>query len=259
MTYLSDKLRARRRYQYYALLFVVLASLSYFWPAVRTTLYPYLEGVVAVSGDSKNVLVRIPANIATYFTSRKDLESRNKALSRTIEHLENELAETKAMLGEQETKVGSGIPSAALSAYPLMSDVTTIYDSLILSKGFKDGVAEHDLVYIRGRQPVCTIIEINDQTSLCRLLTAHGEITEGVTASSSMTLYLKGDGGGAFVAEVPRDTAIAIGDSVLFKSIPSMTLGTVVDIVRNDQAVAWRVYVRGAYNPVTTSVFYINK
>jgi hypothetical protein len=261
MTYLSDRTRTRKQYRYYVAAFIVLLLITYFWPTIKSTIYPYIERFVIITGESKNAVIRIPYAIHTYFVSHKELEARNAGLLVTIANLENELAEKNAALSELGALAASGSvhPASTLTMYPLMRDITTIYSSLILSKGFKDGVVEKDLVYVQGRKPVCVVAEVYDRTSLCRLLTASGEETESITETNSVTLFLKGDGGGMFIAEVPRDMPIALGEKILLKSDPSMTLGTVADIVRNDQAVAWRVYVRGAYNPVTSSVFYVNK
>ena len=92
---------------------------------------------------------------------------------------------------------------------------------------------------------------------VCRLLSASGTEIEGV--ASSTTLFLKGAGGGTFTADVPRDSVVALGEQVYLKSNSTFMLGTVIDILTDDQASSLRVYVRGAYNPVTSNVFYLSK
>jgi flavin reductase (DIM6/NTAB) family NADH-FMN oxidoreductase RutF len=52
---------------------------------------------------------------------------------------------------------------------------------------------------------------------------------------------------------------VAVGDKVVMKSDHSMTLGTVVDVLHNNQDTSWHVFVRGAYNPITSSIFYLRK
>jgi len=261
MTYLSDRKRNRKQYRYYIAVFVVLAGMTYFWPHIRTSIYPHLESFIISTGTSKNAIIRTPSTIYTYFQSRRELILRASTLSLTVERLENELAEKNALLKEKELIETDGmkVGETTIAMYPLIRDLTTIYSSLILSKGFKDGIVTQDLVFIHGRKPVCIIVEVYDRTSLCKLMTSSGEVTEGVTASSTLNISLKGDGGGTFVGDVPRDTVIAQGESIFLKSDPSMILGTVSNVIRDDQAVAWRVYVRGAYNPVTSSVFYVQK
>jgi cell shape-determining protein MreC len=146
--------------------------------------------------------------------------------------------------------------------YPLMTDVTRLYSTVLLSKGFKDGVEKDAYVYVRGMQPVCVIKEVYTSTSLCELISASGIKTDVVIeggASSTIAITLLGRGGGVFLGDVARDTPVSKGDKVYLKSNPSMLLGTVVDVLNNNQDTSWRIFVNGAYNPVTSSIFYIRK
>ena len=90
---------------------------------------------------------------------------------------------------------------------------------------------------------------------------SQGEVIDGVTVSSTtpISLALKGLGGGSFVADVPRDTSVTVGSVVALKGNQTMILGTVTSIIHDDQASSWFVFVRGAYNPMTSNVFYISK
>ncbi|MFA6608799.1 MAG: hypothetical protein WCT07_02725 [Candidatus Paceibacterota bacterium] len=261
MTYLSDKSRKKKRYFNYGIYTCILIAFVYFWPSIQRGLYPFIEPTIVGYGESKSTITKIPSEIRTYFSSRSELSSQVNSLELTIEHLENELAEKNGIIKENnfiQTNEVNTSPST-LIMYPVMRDITTMYSSLLLSKGYKDGVEEKSLVYIRGRQPVCFISLVYDRTSLCKLLSAYGVSTDGVVASSSIILTLIGDGGGTFITNVARGTNISVGDTVFLASDPSMVLGNIVDINRDNQATAWRVYVRGMYNPTTSSVFYITK
>lgn len=261
MTYLSDKSRTKKRRTYYSIFAIIFLVVFYFWPALRTRLYPYVEPVLISYGKSKSAASIIPSSLRTYFSSRNELSARNAELLVAVERLENSLAEKDALLREFALagENSEHAPSATLVMYPLVRDFTSIYSSVVLSKGFKDGVEEKSLVYLRGKQPVCVITEVSDKTSLCKLLSAPGVVTEGVTASSSLILSLVGDGGGSFMADVVRDTNISVGDTIYLAHDQAMTLGTVTSITRNDQATSWRAYVRGAYSPVTSAIFYMDK
>ncbi len=266
MTYLSDRKQSKNKLKYYLFFVVVLGFLVYGWPTVRVKVYPYIEPIIFGYGSTKHAFTILPTSVQSYFTSRSSLIEKDRALELNIERLENALAEKDAVLREQELLALNGTTPApsqsTLVMYPIMRDITTLYSSIVLSKGFKDGVELKSLVYVRGRQPVCVITEIYNKTSLCTLLSASGQSVDGVTtssASSSTVLTLRGNGGGAFVADVPRDTVITIGDTILLRSDQSMTLGTVVSVTRDNQATSWHVYVRGAYNPVTSSIFYLSK
>ena len=132
---------------------------------------------------------------------------------------------------------------------------------MLLSKGFKDGLQAGMVVYVRGRQGVCVIEEVHAATARCTLLSSGGVKTEGVivNASSTEVLPLEGDGGGSFIASVPKGANISLASTVVYKADPTIKLGTVVDIQDDPQDVFMRVYIRGAYNPVSSSVFYVDK
>mgnify|MGYP003393261864 CR=1 FL=1 len=260
MTYLSDRTHKRKTYLWYLLLVILFITLVYAWPSIHKSTYTYFEKTIILFGNAKNYLFDLPSNISVFFVTREELSARSRDLLLTIEQLENKLAEKNELLKELGLLENSDdvVPKKTLIMHSLMRDFTSVYSSVVLSKGFKDGVEENGLVYIHGRQPVCIIKEVYDRTSLCELLSASGNAVEGIVASSTV-LYLKGKGGGAFVADVPKDTGISLGEVVVLKGDPSMILGTVVNIVHNDQASSLYLYVRGGYSPVTSTVFYMSK
>lgn len=264
MTYLSGKTKKRKQfiqYIFYILFFIVVV----FWVSIKNSTYSVFEPVVLGYSSIKNDFKSIPNFFSTYTTSHKTLVEKNKALEITIENLENEIAEKDGKLKEfglitSNTLVE--VSPSTLVMYPLMTDITKIYSTILLSKGFKDGVEKDAYVYVRGLQPVCIIRTVDTSTSLCELLSAGGVVTDAVIDTSSSTaiaLTLVGRGGGSFVGDVARDTPVVIGDKVFLKSDQSMSLGTVVDILHNNQDTSWHVFVRGAYNPITSSIFYLHK
>ena len=259
MTYLSDKKRNQKKYYYYVIVFFIVLSIIYMWPSFRVRVYPYFENTLISYFYTKSNFSNIVLSIHTYFISRTDLENRNASLSVTIERLENELAEKEATIKENSSiyESKSSGESSTLILYPIMQDITHLYSTIIFSKGFKDGVEEQKIVYIRGRQAVCAITEVYDKTSLCTLFSASSQKLDGV--ASSTTLFLQGGGGGTFVAEVEKDADISVGEVVYLKSNQTFSLGKVTKIIRDDQLSSWYVYVQGAYNPVTSNIFYINK
>jgi len=143
--------------------------------------------------------------------------------------------------------------------YPLAQDITKLYSTLLLSKGFKDGLGTGTTVYVRGRQAVCVIEELHASTSLCKLLSFYGSQVDGVTSSTKQNISLTGDGGGNYVALVPKESNFSIGETIMYKSDQTMKLGTIADIKNDPQDIFVRVYIRGAYNPLTSSIFYVDK
>lgn len=265
MTYLSGKTQKRNKFLRYFLYVSLFLFIFIFWSTIKSKLYPIFEPVVIKYSSAREVIGGIPNFFSTYISSRKKLIQKDKALEVTIENLENQIAEKNAKLKELDIVVsefGDSSPSSTIILYPVMTDVTKLYSTMLLSKGYKDGVEKDMYVYVRGLQPVCIIKEVYTSTSLCELLSSRSVSTEVViesSSSSSISLNLVGRGGGSFLGDAARDTPISIGDKVFLKSDPSMKLGTVVDVIHNNQDTSWRVFVRGEFNPVTSSIFYIRK
>lgn len=260
MKYLSGRSRDRHKYWNITLALAAFGLFVYFWPAFRAAFYPEIEPIIRGYGTSKVVAALVPSSVASYFSSHKTLADKNKALELDIERLENLVAEKDAQVREI-----SAVSSAHVSPtqfpiivlYPIAEDITKIYSTILLSKGYKDGVEERSLVYVRGLQPVCEIVEVYDRTSLCELLSKGNRVTEAVTSSSGIMLSLSGTGGGSFMAEAPKGAEISIGEDVYLRSDQSHKLGTVIAIKDDEQSTGAKIYVRGAYNPVHSSVFYL--
>lgn len=261
MTYLSGKNNTRKKYTKYALLGVIFLAIVFFWLFIKKNMYSVLEPAVGTYGSTRKTLSGIPEFFGVYLTTHKEFARRNEELEARIETLENQLALKDSIIRENSYLVDASSTSessknAAIVMYPLVQDVTHLYSTIILSKGFKDGVTVGGMVYIRGYQAVCVIEEVYTSTSRCKLLTASGVTTEGVTSSSSITLPLIGRGG-HYLANVARDTPVSIGEKVYLRSNQQMVLGIVKQVLDNNQDTSWHVFVEGAYNPVTTSVFYV--
>lgn len=262
MTYLSGKADQRRRKVKYAVFAVLLLVLVLFWAFFKRTLYPAVQPGVIAYANVKTSFDIFPEFMRTYLTSHKKLVEEQNNLEKEVEHLENQLAEKEGIIKEQALHItGStteGRTTPPLVLYPLMQDSLKLYSTILLSKGFEDGVEVGDLVFVRGRQVACAIKEVYTSSSLCLLLTSSGVVTEGVTSSSSITLSLSGRGG-HYIANVVRDTPIAVGEKIYLRSDPSMILGEVIEVSNNNQDTSWHIFVRGAYNPVTSSIFYVQQ
>ncbi len=249
MKYHSDRRSFISRYALKGICAGVLLGSIFFWDTARSALYTVIEKPLVFLSSAANVVGSGGGSVRTMFTDKKEYEARIHELEATIELLENEITYQPAP-PETDHKV--------LSMNMIIKDVTGLYGSLLLSKGFVDGVEEGSLVYIRGKQAVCRITDVHSKTSLCVLL-SHEKEVPAMTASSSIMLLLQGDGGGSFTATLPKGSPITIGEQVLLRERTEYTLGTVVDIRDEVEDVFTRVYVRGAYNPLTSALFYLDK
>jgi cell shape-determining protein MreC len=258
MTYLSGRSRSRKKYVYMILGFVALIIFVYFWPSIRSFVYPIIEPLARGYKSVKTTSSVLPSSLSTYFSSRSMLGKRNADLENSIERLENQLAQKDALLREQGVMREAGSStSPVIVMYPIAEDITKLYSTILLSRGYKDGLVKGGLAYIRGMQPVCEIVEVYTTTSLCELLSKGERVTEGVT-QGGVTLTLLGQGGGNFTADLPKATDLLVGEEVYLRSNPSFKLGTVVSVKEDEQGGIEKAYVRGSYNPVTSQVFYMD-
>lgn len=261
MTYLSGKVQKKNSYMKYALYISVFLLIVIFWVPIKKYSYTFFEPIALRLGFTKQSLVIFPEFFGTYLVSHKTLFEKNKNLELEVKRLENALADSDAELREHILENGFPLGSTTpkiqpLVLYPMMQDITKLYSTILLSKGFKDGVDIGDTVYVRGNQAACTVKEVYQLSSLCLLLTAPGVQTEGVTSSSSITLTLVGRGG-HYIADVVRDTPVSVGEIVYMRSNPRIVLGTIKEVSNNNQDTSWHIFIEGAYNPLTSSIFYV--
>lgn len=259
MTYLSGKVQKRKKLATYIVYFVIFITVVFSWQYIHKKMYSSIEPAVVIYGSTKSSFALFPEFFHTYITSHQTLVIQKNNLELEVERLENQVAQKDALLRENNVDsalIKNNHQALPLVMYPLMQDITKIYGTVLLSKGFKEGVTLGDVVYVRGGQAVCTIKEVYNSSSLCLLFSSSGVITEGVTSSSSIVLSLIGRGG-HFLADIARDTPVALGEKVYLRSNPNVVIGTVRQIANNNQDTSWHVFVEGAYNPITSSIFYV--
>ncbi len=261
MTYLSGKSKKRKQYWVYGVYVVLFLAVVLMWSVIKKGSYTFFEPAVLGIGNAGQSFSVFPEFFHTYVVSHKSLVAREKDLEMEIERLENQVAEKDFLLRQyslyQEVASSSKIhEKRPIVAYPIMKDRTSLYSTILLSKGFSEGIEVGDIVYVRGNQAVCSIKDVYASSSLCLLYTSSGVATEGVTSSSSITLSLIGRGG-YYLADIVRDTPVTVGEKVLLRSNQEIILGTVKQVANNNQDTSWHVFVEGAYNPIKSSIFYV--
>jgi cell shape-determining protein MreC len=259
MTYHSVKKKQTPRIVYFGVVLFILAGVIFSWVHIRGALASIFVPFAESYGISTTFVGRAVVQMDTTLTSKHTLGVENAQLRLNVERLENELAENMAHTRELEDVVtlATSTLSPVLVMYPLVTDYSRLYSSILLSKGFKSGISLNDIVYLRGRQAVCTIIEVRANSSLCKLFSAYDEQTEAVVGGT--TLFMKGNGGSSFVAEVTKDQHVEEGAVVYLKRDQTLSVGIVTQVDRDPQSAFWKIYVRGMYNPLSSMVFYTSK
>lgn len=261
MTYLSDKKKQQSRWVRYASLVFFILVLALFWKQIRGVTYPIVLPVVQVVDNVIGGIFSVPSFFSTYLTSHKASSEKIEALEKNIELLENKVAGQNAELEHYLAKdeLQSKGYLATLEVNIIAQDLYFLYSTMLISKGFTDGVEEGMIVYTRGYEPVGTVTEVYRDTALVSLLSASGNKVNGFTGLNKITLALIGAGGGNFIAQIPKDIEVTIGDSVFLSQNPAMVVGSIVDVQGSAQDFFRTVYIRGAYNPAKQNNYFVDK
>lgn len=260
MTYHLDRgRRGGKKIWWIAGLFFFM--LVFFWPSIKPFIYKGIEPLTKRSFELLGGVYIVPEFIRIYFSSRETLREESRLLKSEIETLENKTAEQESALRELSELLGGSSTSSVRYGVPVVAsslaqDITKVYSSIILSKGYGDGIGVGDKVYLRKRQVICHIKEVYARTSLCELYSGFGNSVLGVTASSSVNITLEGRGG-HYIANILRDTTVTVGEKILLKEDQSFVIGEVAEIFNNDQDTSWHILIRGEYNPVSSSLYYV--
>lgn len=88
------------------------------------------------------------------------------------------------------------------------------YDTLLIGAGTQHAVSPGMLVSGEGGVPLGTVETTTHAHAQVSLFSTAGRSTEGWVGDERFPVTLIGEGGGAFIAEVPRDAPILVGDLV---------------------------------------------
>ncbi len=173
------------------------------------------------------------------------LEARVHALEAENEALRNE----NLALTENSSDETHGIAAGVVARPPLSP-----YDMLILGLGTDAGIYAGMQAFSKGI-PVGTVESVSEGSARVALYSSSGRQTEGWVGEARVPITLKGLGGGAFQADVPRESGVVEGDLVYIPGPGALPMGVVVTIESNASSPRSLVRIRPMANPFTmTSV-----
>ena len=167
--------------------------------------------------------------------------SSKAALGRENEQLRAQLASTSAALADRnalyqenlvlKAQLGRTLTERSVLAGVLMRPPEVPYDSLMLDAGASQGIAPGDLVSAGGTTVIGTIDQVYRTTSRVKLFSSPGESYQGLLAASttrpSTPVTVVGQGGGSLSAQVPTQTAVVPGDSIVLPGVGGGFIGSV--------------------------------
>ena len=181
--------------------------------SVGTNTAGFLYGVQSSFADTRELTAerdRLAAQLA-------ELSEANSVLTTKVADLEK-LVGTR---NEGEKHILAGV---------LARPPESLYDTLVVDAGSKEGIAVGAVAYGPGGAPLGTVEQVTDHTAHLRLYTSSGRETSGWIGDTHLPVTLTGQGGGVFSATVPRGTGIAVGTLVSLPGPGALPIGHVLRI-----------------------------
>lgn len=181
----------------------------------------------------------------------KNLEAEKRARgfeSALISNLMDENRELKRNLGARIEE--GGIAGRVISRPP-----QTVFDTLLINIGSREGVEVHDLVTYSSAY-LGTVTEVSENTALVELASTPGAKNDVILGEPRAVTIANGMGGGAYELTVSKDVRVNIQDPVLLAENESLIMGLVRHIEADPASTVQRVYFS---SPVSFSdLTYVN-
>lgn len=214
------------------LVVLILALVQIFFP---NSLSGISNFVSTPFWKSKNFAVSKVTNSAELLRSKKALIEENNNLRAEIELNNLKLLsldlfkEENIRLKELFDRQVPGIEDSVLGVV-LARPSASLYDTFIIDVGERSGVRKDDNVFVDGNIFIGRIDKVNKNTSLVKLFSSPGEITQISIGLENVSANAEGIGGGNFIAKLPRGIGIEEGDIITMPDISVKVFAVVEEI-----------------------------
>jgi len=243
MSYLLDKKIKRKKFFSIVLCVVIVIILFYF----RFGIFAGLSSVGQILFRPVLVVGRDIGekfkSVGSYFISKNYLYNQNQKLQAEVDFnnarnsnydsVVAENASLKEILNREDEKISMTL--ANILSKPNQS----IYDTLLIDVGAKQGLQIGDIVFALGNVPIGRISDIFSNSSKVVLFSNAGEKTQAIVSGQlaspnqdgDVFMELIGRGGGNFEMILPRDFTLQKGDQVVMPGLNSSVLAIVQTII----------------------------
>lgn len=234
MSYLLDRKNKQKKLRNIILSIVLFSIIIYFNNPIFTNLSYVANKIfkpVLVVGD--NISSNLE-NKSYLLQSKKSLYLENENLRKELNEmsaqiynfsaLENENNKLKEIFNRQNDK---NLILATILSKPNKS----IFDTIIIDVGEKDGIEVGNVVFALGRIPIGRVVEVFLDSSKVVLFSTSGEKTEIVITEGDVFMEIIGRGGGNFEMILPRDFEILKGATVSLPGLDSSVIAKVETII----------------------------
>ena len=166
-------------------------------------------------------------SVATAVRNKETLQNQNTALKAQVDQLTAQLA-TSTQLSQENADLKSAMNRTSTANFTLAAVISkpphSMYDTIIIDGGSKNGFVTGQVVYADGQNPIGTIDQVLPTSAIVRLYSAPGQQTDARLSPSNIDVTIVGRGGGDFSATVPRDLVVTDGATVVTKDIDQSVL-----------------------------------
>ncbi len=173
--------------------------------------------------------------IITRLTPKADIIAQNTDLKNQIESYKAGLLELQ-IVRDENTKLRTELsyiknPSDVVVARILAKPSQSLYNSLVIDQGSKDGVVLGQLVVTQGTIGLGKISSVSANTATVELFSGPQFDSNLVMNNQNITVPAKGKGGGNFEIHIPREIVVTDGDILGLPEHPSVAVGVVKSII----------------------------
>ncbi|MEK7535261.1 MAG: rod shape-determining protein MreC [Patescibacteria group bacterium] len=189
---------------------------------------------------------RLSASVRIIFAIN-DLSKENASLKLENSTLEAELAKLKSVVNENETLrrdlnfKNSRSDLKLTPAEVLTFSPSGLYQAFTINRGARDGIKENQAVVSNGYL-IGKIHNIADSTAEVWLITNRNLLTPVILTGSQTVGLLSGGIRGLVVENIPLDTKVTVGESVVTSSLegiypPGIAIGKVEEIISSKEEI----------------------
>lgn len=204
---------------------------------------PLLRGADALARENRMFFSGF-ADTAALAERNAVLMSENAALANENQALLKKEADRDALADSVPEKNNRGIVASVLSRPPVSP-----YDTLVLSRGERGGVAVGQEAFGAGGVPLGVVSSVVADFSRVTLFSAPNMSTQGWVGRSNIPLEILGEGGGALRASLARSAGVAVGDAVFAPGPGALPIGSVIRIDSDPSSPSMTLFIQPALNP----------
>lgn len=232
---LNSRRRGGRRAVVLSGILIVLIAV-WLWSGPPKFVSSTLMTIVSPVWHSGSFLYDATANATNFFKSKQRLIDERKELEEKVREMQLQLLD-RNLLREENLELkelaGRVIDERVVLASILAKPNQSPYDTYILDVGEKQHVTVGNKIVVGDTVVIGEIVEVFGRMSKAVLYSTPGKITPVVIGTSGISVQVHGQGAGNFLAEVPRDVPVSVGDPIIAPGISQKLFGLVEDVSIN--------------------------